>query len=89
MDLVRLHEWRERMEYLSLFFTHSGAIKFKRNFDSTGGNCELMPVPRKLSSNCGICAKFSTDCINEQIDEDVEKVYKISGDSYELIYDDE
>lgn len=77
------------MEYLALFFTHSGAIKFKRKFDSIDSYCELMPVPRKLSSNCGICARFSTDCINEHIDEDIEKIYKVSQDAYELIYDDE
>lgn len=47
------------MEYTVLFFTHSGAIKFRRKANSLNIPCELMPVPRVLSSNCSICAKIN------------------------------
>lgn len=78
------------MEYIALFFTHSGAIKYDRFLKSEGISCELMPVPRKLSSNCGIGAKFTLDGdINSMISEDIEKIFIIEGKEYKLIYDSE
>ncbi|SHK21353.1 Protein of unknown function [Hathewaya proteolytica DSM 3090] len=77
------------MEYLGLFFTHSGAIKFKRILDAKSSPCELMPVPRKLSSNCGICAKFYSESVEDDINDEVEKIYQVSDEGYKLIYDAE
>jgi hypothetical protein len=37
-------------EYQVLFFTHTGAIKFDRAMKKENIPCELMPVPRVLSS---------------------------------------
>ncbi|SJZ88182.1 DUF3343 domain-containing protein [Garciella nitratireducens] len=77
-------------EYLAIFFTHSGAIKFERKLKSSNINCELMPVPRKLSSNCGIGAKFLyAGDIHELMDEEVEKVYVIERNKYRLVYSEE
>lgn len=77
------------MEYIALFFTHSGAMKYKRFLSSHNIQCELMPVPRKLSSNCGIGAKFSVDDYENYITSDIEKVYEIKDEQYNLLYDDE
>ncbi|MEG1994570.1 MAG: DUF3343 domain-containing protein, partial [Oscillospiraceae bacterium] len=49
------------MEYTVLFFTHSGAIKFHRFCKGEGIPCEIMPVPRQLSSSCGICVVINSD----------------------------
>lgn len=78
------------MEYIAIFFTHSGAVKYNRYLKKNDIFCELMPVPRKLSSNCGIGAKFTYDNdINNVISEDIEKVFKLSGKEYNMIYEAE
>lgn len=78
------------MEYMVLFYTHSGAVKYDRFIKSKGYPCELMPVPRKLSSNCGIGAKFAFDGnLVDIVSEDIEKIFKVKGREYELVYESE
>lgn len=68
------------MEYTVVFFTHSGAIKYHRHLNSIGIVNETMPVPRRLSSNCGIGVRFSTSKdINKMITEDIEKIFIIES----------
>lgn len=75
------------MEYLATFFTHSGAIKYQRYLKNDSIAVELMPVPRKLSSNCGIAAKFSfSEDIKTIISVDIEKLYTVENREYQLIY---
>lgn len=75
------------MEYIFLFYTHSGAIKFQRKCKKNQISCELMPVPRILSSNCSICARIELDKdMDFLIDTEVEEVYKYENNQYELIY---
>ena len=76
-------------EYVAIFFTHSGAIKFNRFSKKNNIQCELMPVPRKLSSNCGIGAKFcySRD-LNDIIDDEIEKIFAICDKAYKLVYEE-
>lgn len=48
-----------------------------------------MPVPRKLSSNCGICAKFDyTDELNNLISEEIDKIYEMKDKDYILVYEE-
>lgn len=75
------------MEYLATFFTHSGAIKYQRFLKKIAVNVELMPVPRKLSSNCGIAARFAyQDDIKSIVSEDIEQLYTIADKTYQIIY---
>ncbi len=75
------------MEYLATFFTHSGAIKYQRHMRGLKVNAELMPVPRKVSSNCGIAARFVFDGdIKTVISDDIEQVLTIKDREYILIY---
>jgi hypothetical protein len=75
------------MEYVATFYTHSGAIKYNRYLRSRGINSEVMPVPRKFSSNCGIGVKFATEePIKTLISEDMEKLFRIEDGKDELIY---
>ena len=74
-------------EYMVLFYTHSGAIKFSRKAKKSGFACELMPVPRQLSSNCGVGAKVAfDDNIQRLVDEEIEKIYHCNEKGYELAY---
>ncbi len=78
------------MEYMILFFTHSGAIKFQRKCKKENITCELMPVPRELSSNCSISAKININKnIENFIDEEIAKIFLIKDNKNELIYDSE
>jgi len=75
------------MKYLATFFTHSGAVKYRLHLKRNGIGVELMPVPRKLSSSCGIAAVFETpQDIRSMISEDIESLYTIENGEYKLIY---
>lgn len=78
------------MEYTVLFFTHSGAIKFERKCKKNKIECELMPVPRVLSSNCSISAKilYRGD-IKDLIDDEIEKIFIFEDNENILIYESE
>lgn len=76
------------MEYVVLFFTHSGAIKFQRKCKKDDIDCELMPVPRRLSSNCSISAKIEFDgIIDDLIDDEIEKVFLLEQGEYSLVHE--
>lgn len=78
------------MVYIILFFTHSGAIKFERKCKKNGIECELMPVPRILSSNCSISAKISFNGnINDLIDNEIEKIFLTQSYENKMIYEAE
>lgn len=75
------------MDYTVVFFTHSGAIKYHRYLNSIGIKNETMPVPRRLSSNCGIGVKFFIDKdIHEMITEDIEKIFKMENGKHIEVY---
>lgn len=76
------------MKYIVLFFTHSGAIKFERKCKKGNIQCELMPVPRALSSNCSICAGIKIeDEIENLIDDEIEKIFLIRNGDNKLVYE--
>lgn len=78
------------MEYMVLFFTHSGAIKFQRKCKKKNIECELMPVPRVFSSNCSISAKIQVeDSIEELMDDEIEKVFLTENNDNKLVYEAE
>ena len=78
------------MEYLALFFTQSGAIKFYKMLKQKKIDAEMMPVPRALSSSCGIAVKirYNSD-ICALLISDLEKVYEIREGDYRLLYEAE
>lgn len=78
-------------EYVATFHTHLSAWMTSRNLSGVGVPCRMMPVFRKLSSSCGTCVVFTAEspCL-EQMDEDVEGVYEITGDEeYTLLFQNE
>ena len=78
-------------EYVAVFFTHSGAIKYDKFLRGESIPSELMPVPRKLSSNCGIGVKFSYDGdVLSLMCDDIEKLFKsVSSKEYSLVYEND
>jgi len=52
-----------------IFYSTSGAIKTESLAKKLGLTVKLIPVPRHLSSDCGICLRFYSD--------DLEKIKKL------------
>lgn len=76
------------MNYFATFFTHSGAIKFARYLTKNSIINESSPVPRKLSSNCGIGVGFTYEGYIDNINtDDMEKLYYIQDNNYSLYKD--
>ena len=46
------------MILIATFYSHFGAVHFKRYCGTRGWEAKLMPVPRQLSSSCGTCVRF-------------------------------
>ena len=76
------------MTYIATFYSHFGAIRFKRLCRDAGMPAELMPVPRNLSSSCGTCVRYGgeTPCPAGQYPEEVEQVVAVTEQGYEGLY---
>lgn len=75
-------------EYQVLFFTHTGAIKFDRAMKKDNISCELMPVPRALSSNCGVSAHIYYDGqVDNLVTDQIEKIFENNDGNYILVFD--
>jgi hypothetical protein len=79
------------MKYTIVFHTQSGALKFDSKMRKLKIPCSLQPVPRKLSSSCGICAKLTYNENPESLNEpEIECIYKeVSTNQFELIISNE
>ena len=44
-----------------LFESVSHALRAEKLIKAAAISCKLIPVPRHLSSDCGVCLRFSTD----------------------------
>ena len=62
------------MTYVT-FFSHYGAIQFKKVLEKRGIPVVLMPVPRFLSSSCGTCARVEGSLPDDIDPTDIEGVY--------------
>lgn len=62
------------MTYVT-FYSHYGAIQFKKTLEARGISVTLMPVPRFLSSSCGTCARVEGLLPEDVSMEDIEGVY--------------
>lgn len=74
--------------YIVLFFTQYGAISYSRKLKNAGIDNITRPVPRTLSSSCGICVETETDQdLLQFLTEDVEKLCIEEKGTYEAIYE--
>ena len=77
------------MHYIATFFSHFGAIRFKKETEGIV-NPTLRPVPRALSSSCGTCVRFEAarDFSAGQIElsDEIEQIARENADGYEIIY---
>lgn len=73
---------------IATFYSHFGAVRFKKDCKKENITAEAMPVPRDLSSSCGTCVKFET---NKELstftwNQEVEQVVEITEAGYVLHY---
>jgi hypothetical protein len=74
------------MNYIALFFTHSGAIKFSNKLKKMGIKHDMMPAPRKLSTSCGVSVRFIAEDFEDFVISDIDKIYQIENSNYILKY---
>lgn len=55
--------------YIVTFYSHFGAVRFKRLCDARGIAAKVMPVPRNLSSSCGTCVRCGQGGRSETVSE--------------------
>lgn len=74
--------------YVVTFFTQYGALHYAKLLKKESLPAETKPVPRVLSSSCGICVETEMDKdIMDFVTEDVDRIYAIAGkDTYRLEY---
>jgi len=73
------------MNYLATFYTHFGALRFNKFCKKEGIPAKMAPVPRELSSSCGVCVRFeATDAPNVAEHEDMECLYIIANERYSV-----
>ncbi len=78
------------MKYIATFYSHFGAIRFKREAPEGVTNIELRPVPRDLSSSCGTSASFDADesfTFSDDPTEEIEQIVAITDEGYRTIFE--
>ena len=65
-----------------IFYSTSGAIKTESLAKKLGLTVKLIPVPRHLSSDCGICLRFNSDDIHG-----IEKILRDNKIEFDSIND--
>lgn len=72
--------------YIATFFSHFGAIHFRRSLLARNVPCQLMPVPRAVSSSCGTCVQFEAEDPERFTDaEEVEALFRRTDLGFEKL----
>lgn len=76
------------MTYIATFYSHFGAIRFKKLCDTRHLEAKIMPVPRNLSSSCGTCVRYSCDTHPPDSfhQEELEQIVQILDSGYQVLY---
>ena len=77
----------EKNKYIITFFTQYGALGYSKLLKQEGMDNITKPVPRDLSSSCGICVELETerDILQYQT-EDVESIVQLADEGYRILY---
>lgn len=65
--------------YLATFYSHFGALSYRKALEEQGIAGKLIPVPRKLSSSCGICVLYEHDTAVELDGCELDAIYAKKG----------
>lgn len=75
-------------EYIATFYSHFGAIRFKKACEKKLPAAKVMPVPRNLSSSCGTCVRFQAESESDfpEKNEEMEQIVQVCSDGYISIF---
>ncbi len=75
-------------QYIATFYSHFGAVRYKKMCDKSGCIARVMPVPRTLSSSCGTCVSYEGDryIIDDNYLDELEQIVIVTSDGYEAVY---
>ena len=62
-----------------LVYSTSHAMRIERILIAANIQCKLIPVPRQLSSDCGVCVRFYQDDKEKVMQKVVEAQVEIQG----------
>ena len=78
------------MKYIATFYSHFGAIRFKREAPKGVTNIELRPVTRYLSSSCVTSASFDAGesfTFTDDPTEEIEQIVTVTDEGYRTIFE--
>lgn len=73
------------MTCIATFYSHFGAIRFKRFCAGAGWPAQVMPVPRDLSSSCGTCVRYEGE-VPDPVPEEIEQIAAVESGGYRTLY---
>jgi len=71
-------------KYIATFYSHYGALSYRKALQEQGIACKLMPVPRELSSSCGTCACYEHDAAVEVDGCELDAMYVKANNAFHL-----
>lgn len=76
------------MKYIATFYSHFGALRFKKQCDQRKMEAKMMPVPRDLSSSCGTCVLYEGEKeeARTQWPQEVEQAARVLPEGYLVFY---
>ena len=77
------------MQYIATFFSHFGAVRFQHLCTERGWQAQVRPVPRSLSSSCGICVFFKTEVLEDATSlqtPELEQIVRERENGYGVLY---
>ena len=79
--------------YIATFHTHLSAMRTQRALTQAGYTAALAPVPRRLSSSCGTCVRYTApegDPLLGFMDRDMESVVLcLENGGFQLLVENE
>jgi hypothetical protein len=77
------------MPRIITFFTQAGAIRYEKQLRALGDTPKLKPVPRQLSSSCGICIETSYEGVLDMMSDEMDKIFRIASHEYILEWEND
>lgn len=76
------------MFYIATFFSHFGAIRYKKLCEQDGIAAKAMPVPRNLSSSCGTCVRCEERYVEPSgvCASEIDQIVRAEPDGYVSVY---
>ena len=77
------------MFYIATFFSHFGAIRYKKLCEQQGIAAKAMPVPRDLSSSCGTCVRCEERYVEPSgvCASEIDQIVRAEPDGYVRVYE--